>query len=90
MVVCCSFIKPKVTALFSISILRPSFNQKLNPTSCGISDSVAATRGGRGISWKESFWTLYCYRTFVTRDIPKFRLKSQKLNEILIFEKFGI
>ena len=21
------------------------------------------------ISWKESFWTLYCYRPFVTRDM---------------------
>ena len=40
----------------------------INPTSYGISDFVAAMGGGLKdppyTSWKESFWTLYCYREF--------------------------
>ena len=43
-----------------------NINSRLNPTSYGISDSVAATAQ---ISRKEDFWTLYCYRPFVYWDI---------------------
>ena len=46
----------------------------VNPTSYGISVSV---------SWKESFWTLYCYRPFVNRDIKRSHAKTEtKISKI--------
>ena len=90
------------TSLRDEIVYTLSYWYTLNPTSYGISDSVAAT-GGRGVleplpplryHGRSHFGLCIAIQHLLPGiyrgRMPKFRLKSQKLNEILRFENFEI
>ena len=63
----------------------------INPTSYGLSDSVAATDIMEGVKLDSTYIAIDHLLTGKYRGhMPKYGLKSQKLNEILRFVNFEI